>query len=390
MGGGLLLAPLTTQPWHLYLTIGVLVGAGSVCLGYSGQSLFLPNWFVRRRGLADGARLCRRRHRLGDLAAMGAAHDRADRLAHRLHRDGHSGASPCSRRSISCCASAPRISACCRMAMRRRRRHRPHLARTSSIPCGPTTDWTLRRALRTARFWWISLWLLLLACTSGTRCRCTRPNSCSTSAFSAERRGVGARRGQPARHSRPDLARASLRPDRARNGSGPSAVSALRSASRRADRSEIRAGVAAGLSHDLHPGRTRLRPDVSVMGAVVLEIFQGRQYGSIFGTIMLAALAGGAARPMGDRAAVLIYRAATSSAFAIGIAVSILSAVAIWRASPGKVRAVAGQNAQGANQERRGLAAVTLDHGLIEARASMSKVLRSTSAPSLITRYVAA
>src|ERR1044072_8608096 len=54
MGGGLLLAPLTTQPWHLYLTIGVLVGGGSVCLGYSGQSLFLPNWFVRRRGLAIG------------------------------------------------------------------------------------------------------------------------------------------------------------------------------------------------------------------------------------------------------------------------------------------------------------------------------------------------
>ena len=30
-------------------------------------------------------------------------------------------------------------------------------------------------------------------------------------------------------------------------------------------------------------------------------------------------------------------------AFAIGIAVSVLSAVAIWQASPGKVRAVAGQ-----------------------------------------------
>src|SRR3977135_3790738 len=54
MGGGLLLAPLTSQPWHLYLTIGVLVGAGSVCLGYSGQSLFVPNWFIRRRGLAMG------------------------------------------------------------------------------------------------------------------------------------------------------------------------------------------------------------------------------------------------------------------------------------------------------------------------------------------------
>src|SRR5947209_5340771 len=54
MAGGLLLAPLTKQPWHLYLTIGVMVGAGSVCLGYSGQSLFLPNWFIRRRGLAMG------------------------------------------------------------------------------------------------------------------------------------------------------------------------------------------------------------------------------------------------------------------------------------------------------------------------------------------------
>jgi MFS family permease len=61
MGGGLLLAPLTTQPWHLYLTIGVLVGAGSVCLGYSGQSLFLPNWFIRRRGPRHRARLRRRR-----------------------------------------------------------------------------------------------------------------------------------------------------------------------------------------------------------------------------------------------------------------------------------------------------------------------------------------
>ncbi|MET0445558.1 MAG: MFS transporter, partial [Pseudorhodoplanes sp.] len=54
MAAGLLLAPLTSEPWHLYLTIGVLVGAGSVCLGYSGQSLYLPNWFNRKRGLAIG------------------------------------------------------------------------------------------------------------------------------------------------------------------------------------------------------------------------------------------------------------------------------------------------------------------------------------------------
>src|SRR3978361_45001 len=59
MGCGLLLAPLTTQPWHLYLTIGVMVGAGSVCLGYSGQSLCLPNWFISVRRLGVGLALSR-------------------------------------------------------------------------------------------------------------------------------------------------------------------------------------------------------------------------------------------------------------------------------------------------------------------------------------------
>ena len=83
----------------------------------------------------------------------------------------------------------------------------------------------------------------------------------------------------------------------------------------------------------------------SIMGAVVLEIFQGKQYGSIFGTIMLAALAGGAAGPW---ATGLLYDLSGSYtlAFAIGIAVSLLSAIAIWQASPGKVRAVAGKMAQ--------------------------------------------
>ena len=54
IGGGLLLATLVTRPWHLYATLGVMVGGGSVCIGYTGQSLFLPNWFVRRRGMAIG------------------------------------------------------------------------------------------------------------------------------------------------------------------------------------------------------------------------------------------------------------------------------------------------------------------------------------------------
>src|SRR5437667_7525135 len=54
VGAGLGLAPLVQAPWHLYLTLGVLVGVRPVCRGYTGHALFLPNWFVRRRGLAIG------------------------------------------------------------------------------------------------------------------------------------------------------------------------------------------------------------------------------------------------------------------------------------------------------------------------------------------------
>src|SRR5260370_21571646 len=54
MAGGLFEAKLPTLPWNLYLTTGFMVGAGSICLGYTGQSLFLPNWFIRRRGFAIG------------------------------------------------------------------------------------------------------------------------------------------------------------------------------------------------------------------------------------------------------------------------------------------------------------------------------------------------
>ncbi len=52
MGAGLILASLVREPWQLYLTLGALVGGGVNCLAYTGQSIYLTNWFVRRRGLA--------------------------------------------------------------------------------------------------------------------------------------------------------------------------------------------------------------------------------------------------------------------------------------------------------------------------------------------------
>src|SRR5215467_10810504 len=54
VSSGLLLAVLIVTPGHLYLTLGLLVGGGSVAFGYTAHALFLPNWFIRRRGLAMG------------------------------------------------------------------------------------------------------------------------------------------------------------------------------------------------------------------------------------------------------------------------------------------------------------------------------------------------
>ena len=80
----------------------------------------------------------------------------------------------------------------------------------------------------------------------------------------------------------------------------------------------------------------------SVIGAIPAEIFQGRHYGAIFGTLMLASIGGGAAGPWLTGA----LHDATGSytiAFWIAIGCSLMSAIAIWLAAPRKVRLVAGR-----------------------------------------------
>ena len=47
-------ATLVSSPIGLYATLGLLVVGGSVAMSYLGHSMFLPNWFVKRRGLAVG------------------------------------------------------------------------------------------------------------------------------------------------------------------------------------------------------------------------------------------------------------------------------------------------------------------------------------------------
>ena len=88
----------------------------------------------------------------------------------------------------------------------------------------------------------------------------------------------------------------------------------------------------------------------SVMGPIPAEIFEGKHYGSIFGTVMLAAITGGAVGPL---AAGIIHDLCGSytPAFWISAALSTVSAGAIWMAAPRKVRLVAGRVAPRAAAE---------------------------------------
>ena len=54
VSGGLVLATQATALWHLYLSLGVLVVGSSIALSYIGHGAFVPNWFVRKRGLTTG------------------------------------------------------------------------------------------------------------------------------------------------------------------------------------------------------------------------------------------------------------------------------------------------------------------------------------------------
>ncbi len=338
MGAGLLLAPLTSQPWHLYLSIGVLVGGGSVCLGYSGQSLFLPNWFVRRRGMALG------------IAFAGVGVGSVTLLPWMQSMIAQVGwRTACWTLGLVVLVVLAPIN----LLLRKRPEDMgllpdgdaaPHASAApppSNIvdPAWASVDWTLARALRTGRFWWLALGY-----------------------------GAGLYVWYAVQvHQTKYLTEIGVSPTAAAWALGfvslagiPGGI-VLGHLSDRIGREWVWAISCLGfafcflalLALGFYPSMTLVYLMVivqgvlgygltSVMGAIVAEIFQGRNFGAIFGTVMVAALAGGAAGPwltgtlhdvLGDYVL----------AFWLGVAISLISALAVWRAAPRTVRAVAGR-----------------------------------------------
>ncbi|UCG06428.1 MAG: MFS transporter, partial [Desulfobacterales bacterium] len=50
----LMVTSQSTRLWHFYIAYGVFAGASVGLLGFISHSVFLPNWFERKRGLAVG------------------------------------------------------------------------------------------------------------------------------------------------------------------------------------------------------------------------------------------------------------------------------------------------------------------------------------------------
>jgi MFS family permease len=347
---GLYLATLAHQPWHLYLSLGVLIGVGSVCLGYSGQSLYLPNWFVQRRGLAMGLafsgvgigsiillpwmqRLMDAqgwRHACTMLAitvlALGLP------LTFLLRKQPQDlgllpdGVNPTPLPTEALAAEASCVNA-----------SKPHSnivdAQWAAI------DWTLARAMRTSRFWWLAagyfctMYAWYAVQVHQTKYLVEVGFSATEAAWALGAVSLAGIPGQIALGHLSDrigrefvwvlsnlgfiatyLALLAL-------GKGPSTVLLYLMI------------LAQGL---IGYGIT------AVFGAIPSEIFEGKHYGSIFGVLMLIAISGGACGPW-LTGALFDYTGNYIAAYWVALACSAFACITIYFASPGKVRAVAGR-----------------------------------------------
>lgn len=339
-GCGLLLAAWVSQPWHLYLTLGLLVGAGSVCLGYTGQGLYLPNWFVRRRGLA------------ASIAYSGAGIGSIILLPWLQSMIAHGG-----WRSAATTLGILVLVLLAPLNLLIRRRPEDmglapdgdampavagaNAAAPSNIvdPAWVAIDWTLARALRTRRFWWIAagyfcaMFSWYAVQVHQTRYLTEAGYSPMYAAWALGFVSFIAIPGQIA------LGHMSDRVGREWVWAIGNAGFVLCYATlllMRALPSPALLWFMVAVQGFLGYGLT------SVLGAIPAEIFQGRHFGSIFGTIMGIGLIGGA---LGPWLAGALYDgfASYGPSFAVAMAASSFGILCIWMAAPRKVRAVAGR-----------------------------------------------
>lgn len=342
-GSGLMLATLATEAWHLYLTLGILSVGFSTIVSYNGHAMFLPNWFARKRGLALGIA----------FAGVGV------------------GAVVILPFVQGVIVSAGWREACWTLAallivvavplnilLQRRRPEDLGLvadggngSRNTIDPASPappsgivdevwaSRDWTIPRALRTTRFWWLvvgyfcCLFAWYAVQVHQTKYLIGAGFDPALAAYALGLVGLCGIVGQ--------IAIGHLSDRIGREWGWTFALSGY----------ALCYGLLLLIDHFPSPVLVYLMVAsqgmlgyglASLFGPIAIEIFHGRNAGAILGTLNMASGLGAAAGPWSFG---LIHDATGSytAAFWLAIGISLLSILCIWRAAPRKVRLVAGR-----------------------------------------------
>ncbi|TNE39640.1 MAG: MFS transporter [Alphaproteobacteria bacterium] len=340
---GFILSTYATMPWHFYLTLGVLMVGTGITLTYVGQSMFLPNWFHRRRGLAVG--LAFSGVGIGSIILMPLIQDTITDQGWRsacwlmaglllivvlplnfflqrkepadigLYPDGD--------------AAPDKVQTAAQMAA----------ADPVVDAVWTSTDWTLKKAMKTAPFWWLSL-------------------ACSTALYIWYAVQV---------HQTKYLIEIGFSDIAAASALGLVGFAGvigqiyLGGLSDRIGREWVWTISSFGfllscillLVMEYIPSTLMMYAMVilqggfgyglaTVFGAMPADLYQGRGYPVIFGVVSTMALVGGAVGPWITG---LLYDANGNyhAAFYLLIALSLLSILSVWMAAPRKRRLVAGQ-----------------------------------------------
>jgi MFS family permease len=339
MSLGLALATGAHAPWQLHLTLGVLVAGASVFVSYMGHALLLPNWFARQRGLAFGIA----------FSGVGVgAFVLLPWLQSLIGRMGWRGA------CWTLAALLALVVLPLNILVPRRRPEELGLRPDGDAAPGEArraatvhvvdhrwaaTEWTLARAVRTGRFWWIFVGYF----------------TCLFAWYAVQV------------HQTKYLLELGFSSDFAAWALGIVGLTGIAGqilwgyVSDRIGREWAWTAGGAGfavcyvalLALPAHPAKWLVYVMVaaqglfgygaaSVFGAIPMELFQGARYGSIFAVLNVGSNAGAGAGPWVAGLA-HDYTGSYAPAFWIAIGCSVVSVVAMWLAAPRKVRLVAGR-----------------------------------------------
>ena len=345
VAAGLILATLATAPWHFYLTLGLLVVGFGIAIAFIGHGAFLPGWFTRRRGLAVG------------IAYSGVGIG-ALLLFPWLQAiiDGEGWRQACWALALLLLVLVVPLNLLLQ-------RHRP--ADLGLRPDGDAavepdgqsggiaddnvvdaawaeTEWTMARALRQPRFWWLllglgsGLWAWYAVQVHQTRYLLDVGFPAEQAAIALGLVGLLGIGGQVGLGYLSDRIGREWAWSLACLGFGLCYLLLL----------ALRSYPQDGLLYLMVACQGLLGYGIAPLYATIsAELFQGRNFGAVFGVISTGGTLGAAAGPWVSG---LLYDGQGDYVLAFWLAAGLclVSSLAIWQAAPRKVRLVSGQAAR--------------------------------------------